>query len=272
MTLALACAKEEQSSEGASGESTETSGDGDGDSVTTDSPPTTAGTTFVPDNDVQGIASCDPISQDCPEGEKCVAYVSGGDTWDANRCVMVTGTGTFGDSCVYDGAVEGSDDCDGDHVCWNALEVDGQLIGTCFPFCTGTIDSPVCDDPGTTCRVVNDGVITVCLPDCDPLIQECDEGLGCYWSGGSGTFQCIITAGGIPTGEPCGYNNDCNPGNFCAATDVLEGCEGSGCCASFCDTSEDPISCTDPYDCVSFFEEGTAPPMYESLGLCILPL
>jgi len=39
----------------------------------------------------------------------------------------------------------------------------------------------------------------------------------------------------------------------------------------FCDLSEDPSPCGAPLECVPFFEEGTAPPNYESVGLCILP-
>ena len=243
---------------------TTNTGDGDGDPGMT--------TNFVPDNDILDIAECDPFAQDCPEGEKCVAYASTGGTWDANRCVTVNGDGKSGDQCIYDGAAVGSDDCDEDHVCWNALDQDGQLIGTCFPFCTGGADNPICEDSDQSCRIVNDGTIAVCLPNCDPLLQECDEGLGCYWSGGSQTFQCIITAGGIETGLPCGFNNDCNPGHFCAAAEVLEACDGSACCATFCDTLEEPSTCTGMHECVPFFEEGTAPPVYEDLGLCILPV
>ncbi|NVB43184.1 ribulose phosphate epimerase [Pseudenhygromyxa sp. WMMC2535] len=220
----------------------------------------------------EGVTACDPFAQDCPEGEKCVAYASTGGTWDANKCAPVNGDGTLGDECVYDGADFGTDDCDESTVCWNAINIDGTLTGTCYPFCSGSAEDPQCDDD-LICRIVNDGTITVCLPPCDPLLQDCGEGLGCYWSGGSGTFQCIIVAGdGIPTGDACAYNNDCAPGNFCTDASVLEDCEDSGCCANFCDLTEDPSSCDEPYDCVAFFEEGTAPPLYVDLGLCILSL
>lgn len=285
MTLALlssACGKETTEVDTGAQDETSTTGDGDGDP---DAPTTTPGdgdgdpgdgdgdpTGFVPMTDVPSVADCDPIVQDCPEGDKCIAYASAGGTWDANKCVAVTGTGSSGDDCIYDGAAIGSDNCDANNVCWNAQDVDGVLLGTCFPFCTGDINNPMCDNPDQTCRVVNEGVITVCLPRCDPLLQDCDEGLGCYWSGTSGTFQCIITAGGIPSGEPCGFNNDCNPGNFCADAAALETCNGSACCATFCDLLEDPTPCVAPLECVSFFEEGTAPPDYIDLGLCILPV
>src|SRR5690606_24633356 len=143
-------------------------GDGDGDPGDGDGDPTG----FVPDEDIMTTADCDPITQDCPEGEKCVAYASSGGTWDANQCVTVKGDGALGDQCVYDGAAAGIDDCGETSVCWNALDVDGMLIGTCFPFCTGTIDDPMCNDPDTSCRVVNEGTIAVCLPNCDPLRSE----------------------------------------------------------------------------------------------------
>ena len=239
------------------------------DTTTTDTTESTTG--FIIPDIGGGIVSCDPFAQDCPDGEKCVAYASSGGTWDANKCVPVTGDGAEGDPCIYDGADFGTDDCDENTVCWNAINMDGTLVGTCYPFCMGSADDPICEN-GNICRIVNDGVITVCLPPCDPLLQDCGEGLGCYWSGGSQTFQCIIVAGsGIPTGDPCGFNNDCAPGNFCAAADVLNSCDGSACCAAFCDLNDDPTTCTDGYSCVPFFDMGQAPPMYESLGLCILP-
>lgn len=227
--------------------------------------------TFIPEEDFSSASSCDPFAQDCPDGEKCVAYASSGGTWDANKCVAVMGDAVAGDECTYFGAVEGTDTCDEDTVCWNALEVDGQLIGTCFPFCTGSADNPTCEDD-YICRIVNMGAINVCLPPCDPLLQECDEGLGCYWSGGSGTFQCIIVAGeGIPTGDPCGFNNDCAPGNFCAAAEATPNCAGTACCANFCDLTEDPAPCAEMTECVGFFEENSAPPGFEDLGVCVIP-
>lgn len=279
--LSSACGKETTPAETAAQDETETTGDGDEDSPTTtpgdgdgDGEPGDGdgdGSDFVPTSDAASVSDCDPIMQDCPEGDKCIAYASAGGTWDANKCVAVTGSGASGDECIYDGAALGSDNCDAENVCWNALDTDGVLIGTCFPFCTGDINNPTCVDPDQTCRVVNDGVITVCLPRCDPLLQDCDEGLGCYWSGTSGTFQCIITSGGIPSGEPCEFNNDCNPGNYCADAAALETCAGSACCATFCDLLEEPTPCVAPLECISFFEEGTAPPDYINLGLCILP-
>jgi hypothetical protein len=62
----------------------------------------------------------------------------------------------------------------------------------------------------------------------------------------------------------------CKPGLGCTAADVLDGCTASRCCTPYCDLSEsDP--CIAPEQCVPYYEEGTAPPNYENVGLCAIP-
>ncbi len=46
--------------------------------------------------DMTGLSSCDSWSQDCPDGERCVAYASSGATWDANKCVEIKGDKKMG--------------------------------------------------------------------------------------------------------------------------------------------------------------------------------
>ena len=248
------------------GEDAETSsGDGDGD-ATTDPNPTTTGV-FVPDEDFGGVSECDPFLQDCPDGEKCVPYGSTGGNWDANKCVPVTGDGSEGDPCTYGGVVEATDDCDAGTHCWDVMDVDGQNVGVCTAFCSGTADSPECA-PGTSCLIANDGSINMCITTCDPLLQDCGAGLACFWA--NGDFNCIFTTQDIPLGEPCGFINDCIAGLGCLTAEVLPNCNGSACCGSFCDLS-DPTCTQDGTECASFFEEGMAPPGYEDVGVCILP-
>ena len=253
-------------------------GDGDGDPTTEtgSSSESTTDTTsadsadtlsFVPMDDFAAVSECDPFMQDCPEGEKCVPYGSTGGNWDANKCVPVTGSGAVGDTCTWGGIVEATDDCGADSICWDVMDVDGQLIGVCTPFCTGTADAPVCD-PGSSCIIANDGSITLCLGTCDPLLQDCGDGLACFWA--NTDFNCIFTSQDIPTGEPCGFINDCIAGNFCADAAALPACNGSACCASYCDLT-DPVCSVMGTECVSFFEEGMAPPGYEDVGVCVLP-
>jgi hypothetical protein len=249
----------------------ETGGDGDGDASTTSDPTTTGVTTgggFVPEDDFGAVSECDPFMQDCPDGEKCVPYGSTGGNWDANKCVPITGSGSVGDTCTYGGASAATDDCDAATHCWDVQDVDGQLVGTCTPFCTGSADSPQCA-PGTSCLIANDGSINLCIQTCDPLLQDCGGGnLACFWA--NNDFQCIFTTQNIPTGEPCGFINDCAGGNACLNAEVLPNCNGSACCGSFCDLS-DPTCTTPGTECSAFFEEGMSPPGYEDVGVCIIP-
>jgi hypothetical protein len=244
-------------------------GDGDGDAGDGDGDMTTTATTtgFVPDpGDMPAVAECDPWVQDCPEGEKCVAYSStGGGSWDSNKCVPANGDGQIGDPCMYAGAVESTDDCGVDSWCWN---VNMEGVGTCTPFCDGTPDDPICD-PGYGCSIANNGSINICLLECDPLLQDCEGENVCYYDF-SGNFVCAFAADMIPTGEPCGFINDCAPGNVCLDATALPSCNGASCCGAFCDLNE-PMCATQGTDCTAFFEEGTAPPGYEAVGVCIVP-
>jgi hypothetical protein len=235
-------------------------GDGDGDA---ESGVTSVG--FVPEGgDLPGASSCDPWLQDCPEGEKCAAYNAGSDTWNANKCVAVTGTAQTGDPCTYDGADFGTDDCDVGYMCYYT---DMESVGICVPQCTGTPDNPMCESM-FNCSVSNEGSLLLCLYACDPLLQDCaQEGAGCFFDGAQ--FNCD-PAGDIPTNEPCGYINDCLPGNYCLEAVALPNCIGAACCSAWCDTSE-PQCLTPDTECIPFYDEGTAPPGFESTGICALP-
>lgn len=229
-------------------------------------------TMFIPDVDDDGGTggpTCDPWAQDCPEGEKCVAYADdGGGVWNSNKCVPVMGDGAAGDDCTWNGILEATDSCDAGTVCWDVQDLDGELIGVCTPFCDGTVDDPICG-PESECLIANEGTINLCIETCDPLLQACSDGLGCYWGGNN--FQCIFQSGSnIPTGDPCGFINDCEPSNFCAAAEALPSCNGSACCAAFCDLS-DPVCPIQGTECAPFFEEGQEIPGLEDVGLCIQP-
>ncbi len=211
---------------------------------------------------------CDPFAQDCPTGEKCVPYGSTGGNWDANKCVPVLGEGVVGDPCSWDGSVVATDSCDENSHCWDAMDIDGELVGVCTEFCGGSADDPVCSS-GTSCLITNDGSITLCVETCDPLLQGCEDGLGCFWAGGD--FQCVFESGTeIATGEPCGFVNDCLPGHYCAPAELMPDCQGSRCCSSICDLTEGDCGQVGT-ECVPFFEEGTAPPEYIDVGVCIVP-
>lgn len=137
----------------------------------------TDGGFFVPHTDLSdGHFGCDPFAQDCPESEKCVAYA--GRSWQANKCVLILGDGEVGETCILDGFLEATDSCDVDSACWNVREIDGQLVGTCKAFCDGTADNPICAE-GYSCLITDEGTITLCIENCDLVLQDCPEGLEC---------------------------------------------------------------------------------------------
>jgi hypothetical protein len=195
---------------------------------------------------------CDPFAQDCPEGEKCVPYDSGSGTWDANKCVPITGAGQTGDPCVSGGVIEATDDCDGASFCFH---VDERGQGTCTAFCQGTAEMPECQ-PGSGCSITNDGSITACLDLCEPLLQDCEPGFGCYWNGGTALF--CVEAGAGAAGDECGWINSCAPGLGCI----------DGLCTSFCDLGAP--SCEPGTECLPLFEPGEAPG-YDHVGVCVSP-
>jgi hypothetical protein len=254
------------------GEISESATAGAGDETSGAETTTTTGS-FVPDMPEVTEAVCDPWAQDCPEGEKCVAYSDNGEpSWNANKCVPVLGDGAHGDSCTASASiVEATDDCGADSFCWNVMDVGGEGIGVCTPFCQGSADEAICE-PGSSCLISNEGAINLCIPICDPLLQDCvGAGMGCYWAGDN--FNCIGSAFEVfQTGEPCGYINDCAPGNVCLAPEAFPACAGASCCGQYCDLANPEVIC-EPMgtECVAFFEEGEVIPGYENVGVCVLP-
>lgn len=215
---------------------------------------------------------CDVWAQDCPTGEKCAPWINdGGAAWNALKCVPVDpDPAQPGDDCVAQGGgASGIDDCALGSMCWDVNE---EGVGTCVAFCEGSAENPSCADATATCVIANDGALNVCLPICDPLLQDCAEGQACYPIGDS--FACgpdVSQEAGL-FGDPCEAINVCDPGLFCASPGLVPDCVGaSGCCSSFCDLEDGNTCVGDGQQCVAWFDEGQAPPGAETLGACIIP-
>ncbi len=315
-TLSLACSKTGDGTSSSSSSSSSSSGSSEGettdptgatDSATTDSnppsttdsatsstapDPTTSGPTtdggsssgggtgvFVQEPDGGTAQECDIWAQDCPTGQKCMPWADdGGGAWNATKCTPVSpNPNQVGDPCTTEGGgTSGADDCDVAAMCWN---VDGETgIGTCVDFCTGSPASPECEDPGDVCLITNEGSLILCLPICDPILQNCGTNEGCYLVDGI-TITCgpdSSGAGGI-YGDPCEFDNSCDPGLYCAPADTVPDCVGAaGCCSQWCDlTTSDPSSVcgglAGGQECVSYYDPGTAPPGFDHVGLCAIP-
>ncbi|MFV8752835.1 hypothetical protein ACNOYE_20005 [Nannocystaceae bacterium ST9] len=227
---------------------TSTSGDGD---------------FIIPDDSLLDQCMCDTYQQDCPQGEKCVPFSAYGEVWDCVKCVPVLGDQGVGEVCSSDGIVAGTDDCDASSWCYT---LEGE--GTCHAFCSGSIDDPECP-PGSLCFTSNRGVVNVCLPNCDPLVQNCDDGLACRWDGSN--FSCLPIVQNIPAGEPCDGDDQCGLGSQCVDAPVLSECAGGACCSPFCDlTAAEPQCEAAPGTiCEVYFFD--LPLGFEHVGLCVYP-
>jgi hypothetical protein len=224
-------------SESSAGESESSESDDSGES-------TSATTSDNVPADLSEDDSCDAYVQDCPEGEKCVPSWSAEGDWDGQKCVPVLGDQMSGEPCHSWGTVESTDDCDATSYCWDVQDLDGELIGICAPFCTGPADDPNCPDlPGCThynCLSTNNPAPNLCVPDCQPLAQDCGPELGCVWFGD--LFTCGITHNDFPVGGVCEDINDCVAGSGCVESALLPNCAGAACCTPFCD----PTAMIDP--------------------------
>jgi len=239
------------------------------------------GGAFISEPDGGGSdLECDIWGQDCAYGEKCMPWANdGGTSWNALKCSPLDPNPFApGESCTVEGSpVSGVDDCDGASMCWG---VDQETLeGECTAFCIGPPSNPTCVDPATTCAVFNDGVLPLCLLGCDPTVQSCPQGDACVGQWAAAGFVCVIDASGAEGqyGDACEYINSCDPGLYCANSDVVPGCVGSlGCCSEYCDLGDPDASGTcsgflDGQVCVPWYEEGTAPDGLDHVGGCALP-
>ncbi len=205
-----------------------------------------------------GVTDCDPYLQDCPAGTKCNPWADdGGTSWNAVGCFPVDpNPDDVGETCSVEGTggVSGLDTCAANAMCW---DVDpGTNEGTCFTMCSGSPAAPVCDDPSTSCGILNGGVLNLCVPACDPLLQSCGASEGCYAVGD--VFVCLSDgSGGLGiAGASCSAPNTCDPGLVC----------NEGACSPLCDLSGP--GCLGGTVCSPWYEGG-APPGFEDVGVCI---
>ena len=235
---------------------------------------TSAGETFIVPPDGGTPGECDVFGQDCPDGEKCAAYANdGGSSWNDTKCVPVNeDAAAVGDDCLAEGSgVSGLDNCEKGAMCW---DTDAENKGYCVQLCTGSAEAPVCEESGFICAVVNKGVLNLCLPGCDPLQQDCPMDDDLCIPADSG-FLCVLDASGEEgqVNDPCMYANACDKGLYCiGAANAME-CDqaADGCCQPFCDLTEANMCEGSGQSCVPWYEDGTAPPGYENVGICAIP-
>jgi hypothetical protein len=169
---------------------------------------------------------------------------------------------------VQRSASSGLDNCDLGSMCWY---LDG-LDGVCVSQCSGSLEAPMCPDH-THCVQSSDATITLCLPNCDPLAQDCVRGTCLPWND---FFECGPSTAppGTVHGDPCESLNACPPGLVCVEASAHTSCASAiGCCSTACDlTVPDPCPSLDPNQiCEPWFRPGMAPAGYEHVGVCGIP-
>ncbi|MEM7152079.1 MAG: ribulose phosphate epimerase [Myxococcota bacterium] len=221
-----------------------------------------------------GGDECDLFAQDCPRGEKCMPWSNdGGGTWNALRCSPIAREpGAAGEPCTVEGnAFSGIDSCELGAMCWDVDEETNE--GECIAMCVGSPEKPACEDEGSMCSITGDGVLALCFSTCDPLAQTCPEGSGCYPVGTSSSFACIVDDSGDAgqPADPCMFINDCDPGTMCVPGKFVPECFDLGCCTSFCAVGDMGATCLPGQSCSPYYEEGSAPPGFEDVGVCLAP-
>ncbi|MCA9688293.1 MAG: hypothetical protein KC636_01700 [Myxococcales bacterium] len=221
--------------------------------------------------DAPAEAACDVWAQDCPEGQKCVAWSRSGGARDDTKCAPVTGDGQAGDPCVTpNGPTAGEDTCSIGHVC---LDVDPDTLeGVCAALCAGTAQQPSCAAVCSGCSVIGAGLFGVCLPTCDPIAQDCLGASACVIAPAGDGFNCVSQApSGHPAGSPCAYVDDCDPGLVCidpSRYPAPDCARAEGCCAPLCDL--DASQCPgEPANllCFPWFQQGVGS-CHENVGVC----
>ncbi len=212
---------------------------------------------------------CNPVSQTgCALGFKCAYILDDPGTGARHVGCAPDGTTAIGDACT-DAVVAGeTDSCAAGGDCYR---------DTCHEICTTVSDT--CTDG--TCVTFSDGMgglapIEICLADCDPLVQDCPAGEGCY----------LVTTGAICVGagtsapdDPCFTANGCLPGNVCLGSSM-----GGYFCMPLCgpwmdclDAMGNPTTCAcgdvvacGPDEICFPIGDGTGGVLHDIAGVCVL--
>lgn len=211
---------------------------------------------------------CDTWLQNCCPGSKCLPWANDGTTsWNDFRCSPIADApDAIGEPCTVEGsAISGIDSCVKEAFCFYIDPEDNT--GICAATCSGTPDEPYCDDPATICAIEFGGYIALCLDACDPLLDDCDVGI-CAPS--RDNFVCGLAMGpDNAIGDECQGQWDCASGGICTSADRLPACEGSQCCAAYCDiTLPDP--CAEGLVCDPWYREGQGPGGEPPIGVCVV--
>ncbi len=173
---------------------------------------------------------CNAVSQTgCQPGEKCGFVLDDPMSGLGHTGCAADGTAALGEACTGPANATESDTCASGGHCYQ---------GFCQEICTTVSDT--CAD-ATSCVMFTNLDFDLCLPNCNPIAQDCPEV--------SGNPQgCYL----LPSGPVCaGVFMDAQPGEACTAAN---GCTpGAGCFG-------------DPGACLRYCSLTTCPPQTDEMG------
>ncbi len=123
-----------------------------------------------------------------------------------------------------------------------------------------------------SCPDLNDAVLILCLPVCNPAVPDCPEGQGCYPLGDQ--FLCLPAPTVDPgsAGESCEDIAVCDPGLACVEPQLVPDCTSAACCSPYCNVTDPMPPCLPGQQCTAWYGPGMAPEGLEDLGVCALPV
>lgn len=210
-------------------------------------------------------SECDLFAQDCPPGQKCSFLMENLHRgYPLQRCVPVAPDPRLPDElCHFNLPGMGLDDCAVGSYClpWPSDQAGASV---CVALCAA--ETYACPDEDA-CIIMDFGLFW-CESPCDPLLQDCTEGLACSLR------QCQPVSPGYfdrPPGMPCEDGAQCVPKSTCVPAKYVPNCVEDYCCTEICDLQV-PASCALP-------DQSCEPPpedqwnwgIPEDEGLCILP-
>lgn len=244
---------------------------GDATGISTGSGSSGEGLTFLVGDSADD--ECNLGDQACPSGQKCTFYSDSGSWYTGMKCVpvMEDPVGLDEPCFVADHPLSGLDNCESGAMCFDYYE---GHPGTCSPICTSEAWPQACP-PGYVVAYARD-VVCLCLPACDPLVQDCvnpeDECVEVFGHG----FYCVFDASGEggQLHDPCDGMNGCDPGLACTWSGSAVECDPRvwGCCEPYCDLTQ-PNTCPGQGQvCNPVYSPEYAPAGYEHIGICAVPM
>lgn len=151
-------------------------------------------------------------------------------------------------------------------------------LGRCWKYCIGPANHARCETQSERCIQGGDGPPAVCVPTCDPLLQDCAMPDQACLGGPYDDFICIpedvvLSEDAGTWGDPCEPAFKlCRPRYLCidglGRVDA-PGCEQGPCCASLCHLDDEAPCMGEAEQCI---------PLYESpdhdrahVGVCLVP-